>query len=240
MCQVGEVANRRRCGVGSRRLLLVALLWLVNAPGYSANRVACPVPGVTLFSDRAEDGELACQAVGKALAFMRGQGFRVDARFTIELVDRPLSLHGTEVTGTYDSRSFHIEVPSFSQAQRMAQRHPPFRMRMCHEMWQSFVAHEVAHAVAQANFRVAKPSLEAHEYIAYVVELATLPVALRQQLLALFGNPAFQNEREINRIFLQLDPEVFAVKAYGHFIAHPDPQAFFQRLLNSRFSSPRY
>nr|WP_152206359.1 DUF6639 family protein [Marinobacter changyiensis] len=94
--------------------------------------------------------------------------------------------------------------------------------------------------MAQANFRLPKPSLETHEYIAYVVQLATLPVALRQQLLVLFGNPAFQNEREINRIFLQLDPEVFTVKAYRHFIAHPDSQAFFQRLLNSRFSSPRY
>lgn len=224
----------------SRPLLLVALLWLVIAPGYSATRVACPVPGVTLFSERAEDGELACQAIGATLEFMRGQGFRVDARFTIDLVEHSLSLHGTDVTGTYDSRSFHIEVPSFSQAQLMAQRHPPFRMSMNHALWQSFVAHEVAHAVAQANFRVTKPSLEAHEYIASVVQLATLPEALQQQLLASFDNPAFQHEREINRIFLQLNPEVFAVKAYRHFVAQPDPQAFFQRLLNRRLSSPRY
>jgi hypothetical protein len=220
-------------------LLLVALLLLVNAPGYSATRVACPVPGVTLFSDQAEDGELACQAVGATLAFMRGHGFRVDARFIIDLVDRPLSLHGTEVTGTYDSRRFHIEVPSFSQAQLMAQRHLPFRMSMSRALWQSFVAHEVAHAVAQANFRVPKPSLEAHEYIAYVVQLATLPDVLQQQLLASFSNPAFYHEREINGIFLQLDPEVFAVKAYRHFVTQSDPQTFFQRLLNSRLGSFR-
>ncbi|NMT63592.1 DUF6639 family protein [Marinobacter orientalis] len=222
----------------SMRLLLVALLWLVNAPGYSATRVACPVPGVTVFSDQAEDGELACQAVGKTLEFMGSQGFLVNTVFTIDVVDRPLSLHGTEVKGTYDSRSFHIEVPNFSQAQLMAHRHPPFRMSMCHTMWQSFVAHEVAHAVAQANFQVPKPSLEAHEYIAYVVQLATLPEALREQLLEAFDNPAFRHERQISRIFLQLAPEIFAVKAYRHYVAQPDPQAFFQRLLNRRLSSP--
>ncbi|WP_404362571.1 DUF6639 family protein [Marinobacter sp.] len=224
------------CGVINMRLLLFILSLLVSAPGYSATRVACPVPGVTLFSDRADDGELACQAVGKTLEFMGSQGFLVDTEFTIDLVDRPLSLHGTEVKGTYDSRSFHIKVPSFPQAQLMAQRYPPFRMSMCHRMWQSFVAHEVAHAVAQANFRVSKPSLEAHEYIAYVVQLATLPEALRQQLLAAFDNPAFQHERQISRVFLQLAPEVFAVKAYRHYVAQSDPQAFFKRLLNRRLS----
>ncbi|PXX91840.1 hypothetical protein DIT71_08280 [Marinobacter vulgaris] len=236
MRRVDEV-DIKCCGAISMQLLLVALLWLVNAPGYSATRVACPVPNVTLFSDQAEDGELACQAVGTTLAFMRSQGFRVDAEFTIDLVDRPLSLHGTEVTGTYDSRSFHIKVPNFKNARLMALRHPPFRMRMCRTIWQSFVAHEVAHAVAHANFQISKPSLEAHEYIAYVVQLATLPQALRQQLLEAFDQPAFQHERQISRIFLQLAPEVFGVKAYRHYAAEPDPQAFFQRLLNRRLRS---
>lgn len=237
LCQIYGVANKE-IGVISMRLLLVALLWLVNAPGYSATRVECPVPGVTLFSERAEDGQLACQAVGTALAFMRDQGFRVDAQFTVDLVDRPLRLHGTEVMGTFNSRSFHIEVPSFSQAQLMAQRRRPFRMSMCQAMWQSFVAHEVAHAVAQANFQVLKPSLEAHEYIAYVVQLETLPEALRQELLEAFDNSAFQHEKQISQIFLQMDPEVFAVKAYRHYVAQTDPRAFFQRLLNKRLSSP--
>lgn len=238
MSGVNELENKR-FDVLSAQLLLVAILWLLNAPGYSATRVACPVPGVTVFSDSAEEGELACQAIGTTLEFMRRQGFRVDARFTLDLVNRPLSLHGNEVKGTYDSRRFHIEVPSLSQAQLMAQRHQPFRMSMCHAMWQSFIAHEVAHAVAQANFRVSKPQLEAHEYIAYVVQIATLPEALRQQLLVEFDSQAFQHERQISQIFLQLAPEVFAVKAYRHYLAQPDPEAFFQRLLNKSLSSPR-
>lgn len=219
------------------QVLLVALLLAANRPSYSATRVACPVPDVMVFSKRAEDGELACQVLGRTLTFMRGEGFRVNIGFTIDLVDRPLRLHGKEVTGTYDSRSFHIKVPSFSQSQLMAQRHPPFRMSMSLTMWQSFVAHEVAHAVAEANFRVPKPTLEAHEYIAYVVQLATLPKTLRHQLLAEFDNRAFQHERQISRTFLELAPEVFAVKAYRHYVAQPDPQAFFQRLLSKRLRS---
>lgn len=75
-------------------------------------------------------------------------------------------------------------------------------------------------------------------YIAYVVQLATLPETFREQLLAEFDNPAFQHERQMSRIFLQMAPEVFAVKAYRHFVAQPDPTAFFQRLLNKRLSPP--
>ncbi|MCW8908036.1 MAG: hypothetical protein OQL28_12365, partial [Sedimenticola sp.] len=55
---------------------------------------------------------------------------------------------------------------------------------------------------------------------------------VRRDLLARFRNSAFRFDREINVTFLQLDPEVFAVKAYRHFIAHPDPEAFFQHLLD--------
>uniref|UniRef100_UPI00356952F4 DUF6639 family protein n=1 Tax=Marinobacter sp. TaxID=50741 RepID=UPI00356952F4 len=231
LCRIAEVAVKLSTSVIAC-CLLFASIWLIHSQGYGATAVVCTVPGVTVNSDRAEDGELACKAAGKALAFMRHQGFEVNTRFTLDLVDRSLSLHGAEVKGTYDSKRFRIEVPSFSQAQVMAQRHPPFGMNMCEEMWQSFVVHEVAHAVAQANFKVRKPSLEAHEYIAYVVQIATLPEPLRTRLLAKFDNLAFQHERQISRTFLQLEPEVFAVKAYRHFSAHPDPQAFFQRLLN--------
>lgn len=226
--------------IGADRWWVLVVLLLVNAPGYPATPVACPVPGVTLSSNRVDDGKLACQAVAATLAFMADHGFHANARFTIDVVDRPLSLHDTEVTGTYDARRFHIEVPDFVQAQLMAQRHPPFRVGMSRAMWQSFVVHEVAHAVAQANFRVQRPPLTAHEYIAYVVQLATLPAPLRQELLTRFENVAFQFDREINATFLQLDPEVFAVKAYRHFVAQPDPADFLQGLLNGRLGSPRY
>jgi len=221
------------------RLMLVLLLLLANASTFAAELITCAAPGVNVYSDQAKDGDLACQAVGSTLVFMKSMGFHVDTRFTIELVDHPLSLHGSEVTGTYDSRHLYIKVPTFSQAQRVAVRHPPFGMLMSHEIWQSFIAHEVAHAVAQANFRVAKPGLAAHEYIAYVVQLATLPKDTRQELLERFDNSPFLHERQINRVFLELDPEVFAVKAYQHYLAQPEPSVFFQRLLNRSLSSPR-
>ncbi|TYC62516.1 hypothetical protein FMN52_01805 [Marinobacter sp. BW6] len=221
------------------RLMLVLLLALANASAYSAKLITCAAPGVNVYSYEAEDGDLACQAVGSTLAFMKSMGFHVDTRFTIELVDHPLRLHGSEVTGTYDSRHLYIEVPNFSQAQRVAGRHAPFGMFMSHEIWQSFIAHEVAHAVAQANFRLAKPGLAAHEYIAYVVQLATLPKETSEELLERFDNSPFRHERQINRVFLELDPEVFAVKAYRHYLAQPDPSEFFQRLLNRNLSSPR-
>ena len=198
--------------------LLVILLLLFAAAGTAAPRVVCRVEGVTLFSDQLEDGEAACEAAGTAIEFMRGHDFRADARLTISVVDRPLTLHGVEVTGTYDSRRFHVEVPDFSQVQLMAQRHPPFRLPMSRALWQSFVVHEVAHAVA-------------HEYIACVAQLAILPEALRDRLLGSFNNAPFQHDREISQIFLELNPEVFAVKAYRHFVAQPQPDRFFQRLL---------
>ncbi|SNC74641.1 hypothetical protein SAMN04487881_2482 [Marinobacter sp. es.048] len=221
------------------RLMLAFLFSVLAVSAYSAELMTCAVPGVRVFSDQAKDGDLACQAVGSTLAFMKSMGFHADTRFTIELVDHPLSLHGSEVTGTYDSRHLYIEVPNFSQAQRVAGRHAPFGMFMSHEIWQSFIAHEVAHAVAQANFRLEKPGITAHEYIAYVVQLATLPKETREELLKRFDNSPFRHERQINRVFLELDPEVFAVKAYRHYLAQPDPSVFFQRLLTRRLISPR-
>lgn len=218
-------------------MLLTILMFLLTVRSYAATEVECEFPGVTVFSGQPKEGELACEAAGDALQFMQDQGFRVDTWFTITLVDHPLSLHGEEVRGTFNSGNFQIKIPTFSQARVMADRHPPFGMIMDHAMWKSFVVHEVAHAIAQANFRISEPSLEAHEYIAYVVQLATQPKTLRQKLLATYDNPAFQHERQISRIFLQLGPEVFAVKAYRHYVAQPDSKRFFQHLLNKKLRS---
>ncbi len=235
----GPPETNKDSQVKSISLLLGFFMSIANAPAYSAEPVRCTDSNASVFSDSTNDAQLACQSVGKTLDFMKSMGFNIDTRFTIELVDHTLRLHGSEVTGTYDSGHLRIKVPSFSQAQVVSGRHAPFGMTMSYSVWQSFIAHEVAHAVAQENFRVERPGIAAHEYIAYVVQLATLPKETREVLLEGYDNSAFRHERQISRVFLELDPEVFSVKAYRHYLAQPDPSVFFQRLLSKKLSSPR-
>src|SRR5690606_11844739 len=46
------------------------------------------------------------------------------------------------------------------------------------DLYRSLAAHEAAHALASANFTVRPPSIQAHEYIAYVTMFSTMEPAL--------------------------------------------------------------
>ena len=102
------------------------------------------------------------------------------------------------------------------------------------DLHRSIVAHEVAHAIASQNLPE-KQAFVTQEYIAYVTQLATMPPDVREKVLANFPNNSFDTDEQINMTIFMMAPEVFAVKAYRHFLKPENGAAFFQRLLLENF-----
>lgn len=166
---------------------------------------------------------------------MASRGFDTGIEVTIRIVDRPVTLHRVEAIATYDSRTAIITVPGLDHCCGPQTGQSLFGLAPDMDLWQSFVAHELAHAVADANFQMERPPRVSHEYIAYVVQFATMPSALRECILERFTTRAFAGERQINQHFMDLDPQIFAVKAYRHFLTLNDGAAFFARVLSGEF-----
>ncbi len=99
-------------------------------------------------------------------------------------------------------------------------------------LYRSLIAHEVAHHIAAANFKVEKPSVVAHEYIAYVTMFATMGPDQRDEILAHFPGEGWDNERGFNLSVYMMAPHFFGAQAYRHFMRLEDRQAFLERVLS--------
>jgi hypothetical protein len=216
---------------------LVFLAVAFAYPAAAAER-RCAGSNATIYAESDADARLACDGVADAVGFLSEQGFTVDTVMWIDILDSVFA-HRAEnpafrVLGQFDAEQNRIMVTSTKGQHEMAAEKPIFGVPAPydHALFRSVVAHEVAHAIAEENFRVDEPSRLAHEYIAYIVQLATMPANLQQQILERHPGPGFVSELEIHPIIYGMDPDLFAVKAYRHYRRPEVGVAFLQSMLH--------
>lgn len=227
-------------------IFVILLLLTTSVLPASAAEKRCVGTNTTVYAESANDIRLACAGAADAASFLSQLGLTVDTVMRVDVLD-VISVQIWEnssfrVLGEFDAKQNRIKVTSTDGQREMAKEKPIFGIPYDEAFFRGVVAHEVAHAIADDNFQVAEPSRMAHEYIAYVVQLATMPARSRQQVLDHYQATAFSTELEINPMIYGLNPDVFAVKSYLHFLKPDTGIAFVQRLLHrdlmSIFSFP--
>lgn len=189
--------------------------WLAF-PVLALERV-CPSTRVTIAAERDAEAALACEALATTLGWMGSQGLDVDLALAVELVDRIGDTGQCGVLGESDTRAARIKVLDLSTAQTACGNNPPFGVPMTEPVWQSFVAHEVAHAVAHHNSRRPRLTRTGQEYIASVVQLESMEPGLRESIIRGYDTSGFERDTEITELFYAMNPGLFAVKAWLHY-----------------------
>lgn len=216
-------------------LCLVFFAAVFASPAAAAER-RCAGTNATIYAESDADARMACAGAADAIAFLSEQGLTVDTVMWIDILDSVFTSASDNpsfrVLGQFDPRKNRIMVTSTKGQREMAAEKPIFGIPYDEALFRSVVAHEVAHAIAEENFRVTEPSRLAHEYIAYIVQLATMPAPLRQQILEHETASAFSSELEINPMVYAMDPDLFAVKSYRHYRSASVGVTFIQSLLN--------
>ncbi|MDH3638499.1 MAG: hypothetical protein OES09_08535 [Gammaproteobacteria bacterium] len=216
-------------------LLCAAVLGTRIAAADADTAFPCAGVPVRVYAPSAGEAAQACEAATRTIRFMRGHKFLTERPLRIRIVERlPSRPHSSDL-GQFDARTSEIKVLSYKICQELAVDKPPFKIPMSPALHKSFIVHELAHAIAHDNFEITKPSLGAHEYIAYTVQLAVMETTLREQILDRYTVDAFTDESEITSLYLELSPASFAVKSYKHLMNLPDPTSFYRRLLSGGF-----
>ncbi len=213
------------------RLLLVLVQLFLSAglaPRFAEAAVShCADSRVSVIHAGPPVAEAVCAAVGDALGFMAAHGFETDLAFLVEVVEEP----GVPRTfGSYDRRGIRIEVLSPAACRRRGGGRL-FGLELDPALYRSIIVHEVAHLVARFNGEDALHDVAGQEYIAFTVQLGTLPPPLLERVLSRFDQPPFAREAEITALLHALGPEVFAVKAWRHFRQPGHGDAFYRHLL---------
>lgn len=180
----------------------------------------------------AADAEVACLGAADARAFLKANGLNTEESIEIHIVKRLPNRRTVHAFGCFSRELGQVHILSYSVCRDAANSRAIFGLPWDQRLYRSLVAHEIAHAVASRNFAMKQPLWVAQEYIAYVTQLATMPRDLRERIMMRFSQKGFETPAEINPYILMLSPEVFAVKAYRHFVRKENGAAFFRALLD--------
>ncbi|MBX3589632.1 MAG: hypothetical protein KF755_01865 [Burkholderiaceae bacterium] len=199
-------------------LLAVLAAFAVPAAGRA---MRCPGEPVATSGWSVPESERICAAAARALAFVRAAGQSPPASIEIRPLERRRRGDAAQPLGQYDAGSGVVMLARYEAAVAASRAHAPaFGLPMSAELWDSFVAHEIAHAVAGANFTAAPARrAAAGEYFAAIVQLSTMPQALRRSILERYDTAAFGDAGEVTMLLYEMDPAVFAVKSYRHYVA---------------------
>lgn len=193
--------------------------------------VDCPSLPVRVVAAVADEATLACEGAGLAAAFLEQAGFGALQPVDIVLADRLPEAVRPGAVACYAQRDRRITVLHYA---RFEARGRWFGLKIEPALFRSVVAHEVAHAAAACAAGAQPLSLPAHEYIAYVAMLATMPAPLRERVLAALPGTGFDALSQINAMVYAIDPEKFGVEAYRHWRSLDEPWAFLRQVVGGQ------
>jgi len=229
----------RRTAVRWALAFMVSLGCLSPATARSAELV-CREAGIVVTGTDAQDLTFACAGVRDALAWLAPADLKLERGPAIRLVGELPASSDKRALGYYDGRHDVIELLDYRAAVAASKCDTPaFKIPMGRALWQSYVAHEIAHATVRANNPPPTFTLAQYEYVAAVVQLGTLPEAVRGEILRNYEDfPAFGETSEISDLYYLMAPCAFAVKAYRHYLKPGNGPAFIAWLLRAEPRRP--
>lgn len=214
--------------------VFISLLFLLNKYVF-AEPYKCSNEDVKVHAERQSDIAFACSAIDETYAFLRTAGLVKHVSIDLHIVSK-LPRHDLSefCLGYYHKIKNSIYVLSYDACKCRIVENGFWDLTFSRDLHNSFIIHEIAHAIAGAHFEVESHSIAAEEYIPYTTQIALMPEDLRKELLTKITNEGFENEQEITSLFHDLSPSVFAVKAYRHFSRQDNGNKFYQQILKGK------
>ena len=214
--------------IGSIGMLLNLSVLSVSTYG---SQYDCGTGDIVYEDVETEDSRSACAGADKAKHFLSSLGLRTDVRITMNVVDQLTFCKTESAVGCYKMNDGSVEILKFS-AIKESKGDKIFNLEWSVDFYESISAHESAHVVINHNRSYPRLSWLSHEYIAYVTQIATMPIELRERILYLYTAEAFGSTWEINATILMMSPALFSARAYRHFMRPENGKKFIRALLD--------
>lgn len=192
---------------------------------------ACALPVVTVRASLRADAQDACAGAQDTLAFFSNLGVAHDEALRIEIVPRLPDAASSSAVGCYLEAQKRILLVPYAEFRKTRTW---FKQPIDRTLYRGAAAHETAHAIAACAFGIAKPTIQAKEYLAYVAMLATMPSALRERVLKAYPDAAFAGDDRITAVFYMFEPMAFGVASWRHYAQAGKGPDFLKAVLAGR------
>jgi hypothetical protein len=224
-------------GVPAWVQIAIFLCALIGAEVVCGDELRCPQTNVVVYSADGRDVAIACEAAGQALGFFAANDLDTTGAVEVHLVSKlPDVPNSSSSYGCYDHWSRRVYMLFLSGC---LEQGPWAELPIDRALYKSLLTHEVAHAVADANFSVPKPGMLAHEYLAYVTMFATMPPGQRERVLKRFPGEGFDSVEQMSVTYYLMNPLRFGAEAYRHFLKLDDRKTFLKDVLSGRVQMGR-
>lgn len=223
---------------GAAAVLIVAVgLWTwqnnfqekPSSDGMIANEIRCNRLHVVVRSPDHADALIACEGTRDAVVFLESQGLDVPIDISIELLTRLPADVGVSAAGCYLESERRVLILVYYQFRKFKTW---FGIPIDRSLYRSLVSHEVAHLVADYNFKITKPSIQAKEYIAYVTQFSTMEPLLRERVLSQLPGEGSEGDYQMGTTIYMFDCMRFGVRAYRHFLNQDNGRNYLHAILN--------
>jgi hypothetical protein len=214
--------------------VIVALAVGILAACFSAiadHTHTCPDAVISINAHEPADYVAICNGATDALSFFERLKLSPMHPLVVEIVPDLPDVVGETAVGCYLEDEQRILVLTFETFRKNRKW---FGVPVDRSMYRSIVTHEVAHAVADCNFKVPSPTIQAKEYVAYVAMFVLMPPELRKRILLENPGSGFDNELKINEIVYLFNPMYFGVQAYRHYLKDGHGDAFLMSVLSGK------
>jgi len=191
----------------------------------------CSSVAVTVSADEAALTERICAAAGRAVDLMAACGITQTEPVQIEVIDG-LNPDHPDCAGIFHCSEARIELVAPDYLTEALGADHPFIEIPRDPFYDSLVAHEMAHALAYQTRQGPLKSTSATEYIAYAMQVSSLPEDIRAAFLSNRSVTEPVTPMALNEVILAFSPADFAVRAWKHFQAPENGCRFIQRLLD--------
>ena len=213
--------------------LLSALIW--SPVLAQADDAICEGANVSVTAPTLPLAHSVCDSVEETLSLLGQCDLALSDRVKITILDDlPNVSHAC--FGFYECDSNRILIRSPESIARVSGQSALYVGLDANTVFDSIVSHEVSHAAfAQSACRDAE-CLANHEYVAYVMQMWSLPPAIRGEIVERFGQVEPVDPMRINELIAVMAPAKFAALAWQHFNEDGNGCDFIQDLATGRVS----
>lgn len=172
-----------------------------------------------------------CATADRHLSKIAECGLGLTDRVTVEVVTR-MPPDAAHCWGIYRCEGARVLILDPDTLNSKAAARDIFGGLSGDGLFASILMHELTHAAIAQTIGNRHVTLSGHEYIAYALQVASLPEPQRTAYLSAQDLPETPTTDYFNPFILGVQPDKFAALAYAHFTAPENGCGFVGRLLS--------
>lgn len=181
--------------------------------------VSCGEQKADVLGASAEEQSIICAAVKRTTELFRQCEFMELPRVRVQVEKEPVNVCGVDAFGSFDAERQSIRIVDATTCKKMTKLNAAYASLPFGEFYQSIVVHEIAHQFFRSHLKGKKVSYATHEYVAYAMQIASMPPQIRNQLLNSITREPTEDLDPFVDMLLLMSPVYFGVLAYDHFSA---------------------